>query len=97
MSDKNLLFPITLIIICISLVASGFYLMDKINESLDLNIIIEKIQTNQTYVDELTCGQVKQMIGLLNSQFMDLDHTDELLLEYEKLNILKRCDSEVLK
>jgi hypothetical protein len=75
----------------------GLVILDNINDSLDLNIIIQQIKTNQTYVDNLNCIKILQMSNLLESPLNTMDHSDELIYELQIIYDEKHCESEIQK
>jgi len=75
--------------------AIGLVIIDNIESTLDLEIIINELQTNQTYVDNLTCDKIMQMINLLDSPFTSIDHADELVVELEIVQGQKHCEDMI--
>jgi len=88
--------PILAIGLALTMLVIGTTLNERIDESIDYSILHEQIISNQTFVDLMTCDDVKFQKALVE-QINSPNQQDEVLQlrsDYKKLLSDKRCPTE---
>lgn len=77
----------------VGLLGIGLFLNFELRSLVDFDIITDQLRTNQTFVEEQTCENILLTIKIAEQVWPD--KPVEMIEEFQKLYVEKRCDVEI--